>query len=400
MIPYSYLPSQRIHSLDLLRGLTILLMIFVNEVAGIRNIPDWLHHKEAGVDGMTIVDWVFAGFLFIVGMSIPLALNRRIQKGDNFWQLQQHILIRTIGLLVLGVFMVNAEGGYNEEAMGMPIGVWSLLFYPCVILVWNYYTFDNKLWGYVLRGIGITGLIILAFIYRGGEDGTEYLQPRWWGILGLIGWAYLYSCVLYQVFRGNKYYLAAMVGVCILIYAIGHADLSADNAFLGWTRSQGGKATHTLLALCGMILTAIFFDQKPDRSLSYRLNEALAFAGVLFAAGFLLRPYYHIGKIGATPTWGLYSSVIGILVFIILYWITDLKGINRWAKIFRPAGSNPLLTYIIPFIMWASYSTFHYYPLPHDLRTGVIGIIYCILYALVILWVVKLLNRMHVRLQL
>src|SRR5690606_4601173 len=96
------------------------------------------------VDGMTITDWVFAGFLFIVGMAVPLSLNNRIRKGDSLLKLQGHILVRTIALLVLGIFMVNAEGGYNEGAMGMRIGVWSLLLYQCVILVWNVYTFQNK----------------------------------------------------------------------------------------------------------------------------------------------------------------------------------------------------------------------------------------------------------------
>jgi heparan-alpha-glucosaminide N-acetyltransferase len=399
MLPYNSLPNQRIHSIDVLRGLTILLMIFVNEIDGIRNIPHWLHHMPRDVDGMTVVDWVFPGFLFIVGMSIPLALHNRIQKGDNFWQLQKHILVRTVGLLVLGVFMVNAEGGYNEEAMGMPIGLWSLLFYPCVILVWNIYTFDNKMWTYILRGIGIIGLIILASIYRAG-DGTEYIQPRWWGILGLIGWAYFYSCILYQLFRGNKYYLAAMVGFCALVYVVGHTGISEASTLLGWTRAQSGNATHTGLALCGMVLTLIFFDLKQEKNLQSRLNEALAFAAVLFVVGWLLRPYFHIGKIWATPTWGLYSSVIAIIVFILLYWIADLKGINRWTTFFRPAGSNPLLTYIIPFIMWASYDYFDYYPLPEDYQTGIIGALYCVLYAVVILWIVKWLNRLHIRLQL
>ena len=400
MQPYNVLPNYRIHSVDILRGLTILLMIFVNEVAGMRNIPDWLRHVDPGVDGMTITDWVFAGFLFIVGMAIPLSLNNRIQKGDNFWQLQQHILIRTIGLLVLGVFMVNTEGGYNEEAMGMRIGVWSLTFYACVILVWNYYTFQNKIWAYLLRGIGIAGLIALALIYRGGEDGTVYLQPRWWGILGLIGWAYLYTCVIYQLVRGNRYYLLAMVGVCVLIYATGHSGIAEGNSLLAWTRSQAGNASHTAIALCGAILTLIFLEQREERSLRDRLNEALAFAAILFIAGWILRPYYHVAKLGATPSWALYSSVIAIIVFILLYWITDLKGINRWTKFFQPAGSNPLLTYIIPSIMWGFYRTFHFYPLPDALRTGVIGVAYCLLYGAAILFVVKWLNRMHIKLQL
>ena len=397
---YNELPTQRLHAVDILRGLTILLMVFVNEVAGIRDIPQWLRHVAPNVDGMTIVDWVFAGFLFIVGMAIPLSLNNRIRKGDSLLKLQGHILVRTIALLVLGVFMVNAEGGYNEQAMGMQIGVWSLLFYPCVILVWNVYTFRNKTWAWLLRGIGIAGLLALALIYRGGEDGTQYLQPRWWGILGLIGWAYLYTCILYQLCRGNRYALLAMVGLSILVYAVGRSPLSENSMLLGWTRAQAGNATHTAIALCGAILTIIFFDQKQERTLMHRLNEALGFASILFVAGWILRPYYHIGKIGATPTWGLYCSVIAIIVFIFLYWLTDLKGINRWARFLQPAGSNPLLTYIIPFIMWATYRVFNYYPLPDGLRTGATGVLYCILYAVVVVWIVKWLNRMHIRLQL
>src|SRR5690606_32789889 len=92
-------------------------------------------------------------------------------------------------------------------------------------------------------------------------------------------------------------------------------------------------------------------------------------------------------------------SVIAIIVFIFLYWLTDLKGINRWARFLQPAGSNPLLTYIIPFIMWATYRVFNYYPLPDGLRTGATGVLYCILYAVVVVWIVKWLNRMHIRLQ-
>ncbi len=264
MTVYNILPNQRIISIDVLRGLTILLMVFVNEVAGVKNIPQWIQHMTRGVDGMTIVDWVFPGFLFIVGMSIPMALNHRIQKGDSFWRLQKHILVRTIGLLALGVLMVNAEGGYNEETMGMPISLWSLLIYPFAILVWNVYTFENKVWTYLFRGIGIIGLLSLAIVYRGGEDGSEYLQPQWWGILGLIGWSYFYSCILYQVLKGNKYYLAVAVLVCTLIYIAGHTTISEDFAILGWTRSQGGMATHTSITLCGLILTLIFFDRKPS----------------------------------------------------------------------------------------------------------------------------------------
>src|SRR6266550_2078323 len=143
------LTSLRVLSIDAFRGITILVMIFVNELAGVSGVPPWMKHMPADADAMTFVDVVFPAFLFIVGMSIPFALNYRLSKGDTPFQLFKHITSRTIGLLVLGVFMVNAEDGYNEEAMGMSIYLWSLLFYIAVILVWNVYTFKTKEWAYL-----------------------------------------------------------------------------------------------------------------------------------------------------------------------------------------------------------------------------------------------------------
>src|SRR6266487_7159877 len=124
---YSQLSNERILSIDAFRGITILVMIFVNELAGVRNIPQWMRHMPANADAMSFVDVVFPAFLFIVGMSIPFAINSRLAKGNSFMQLQQHILFRTVGLLVLGFFMVNAEGGYDKKAMDISINLWALL---------------------------------------------------------------------------------------------------------------------------------------------------------------------------------------------------------------------------------------------------------------------------------
>ena len=55
----------RIASIDILRALTMVLMIFVNDLWSLTNIPDWLGHVERGVDGMGLADTVFPAFLFI-----------------------------------------------------------------------------------------------------------------------------------------------------------------------------------------------------------------------------------------------------------------------------------------------------------------------------------------------
>src|SRR5512136_2578916 len=76
----------RVTSIDALRGLVVFTMIFVNDLAGASDtiVPAWMKHFH-GRSGMTFVDLVFPSFLFIVGMSLPLALGPRLRKGEPFW---------------------------------------------------------------------------------------------------------------------------------------------------------------------------------------------------------------------------------------------------------------------------------------------------------------------------
>ena len=52
----------RIASIDILRALTMVLMIFVNDLGSLRGIPAWLEHVEPGVDGIGLADIVFPAF--------------------------------------------------------------------------------------------------------------------------------------------------------------------------------------------------------------------------------------------------------------------------------------------------------------------------------------------------
>src|SRR3954467_15015896 len=84
-------PASRITSIDALRGFVMFTMIFVNDLAGAPHklVPDWMVHfsdRHRGGSGMTFVDLVFPGFLFIVGMSIPFALGSRLNKGEAVWK--------------------------------------------------------------------------------------------------------------------------------------------------------------------------------------------------------------------------------------------------------------------------------------------------------------------------
>lgn len=382
--------ARRVLAIDAFRGLTILVMIFVNTLAGVRGMPAWLDHEAAGVDGMTFPDVVFPAFLFIVGMSIPFALGQRIAAGDTWWPLQRHILARAVGLLVLGVFMVNAEEGYNEQAMHMSIYLWCLLFYASAILVWNVYRMRSKVLVTSLRLCGVAGLALLAMAFRGGPNGELYLAPQWWGILGLIGWAYLYACIFYQLTRGRLAPLLAVLACCVGYWCAAHQ---------GWLwAGQMDNAAHGSIALSGVVCALIFFGGDA-KSLQRRYLEAAALVLALALAAWLLRPALHISKIEATPSWCLYSAAICVTLFGFLYWLIDLKRVQAWTGFFRPAASNPLLTYIIPYIVYALMQYLHW-SLPALLEQGLPGLIWSAAYAVGVMAVVIGLNRMRIRLQL
>src|SRR2546423_890475 len=110
-------PSARVESLDALRGLVMFVMIVVNDVGGLPHVPSWLKHYR-GHSGMTFVDLVFPAFLFVVGMSIPLALAARLQR-EPISKTLIHILVRTVALLAIGIMMVNSDLNPSSTKMGI-----------------------------------------------------------------------------------------------------------------------------------------------------------------------------------------------------------------------------------------------------------------------------------------
>ena len=394
------LQAGRILAVDAFRGLTFLVMVWVNEMHGVTGISAWWKHMPANADAMSFVDVVFPAFLFIVGMSIPFAVHARIAKGDGWWALQGHIAWRALALIVMGVFMVNAEPGYVHTAsMPLPIEAWSLLFYAAVGLLWGVYRAPSPAIDRALRGAGIALMAVLALLYRGGPDGTQGLAPQWWGILGLIGWAYLIASLLYQLSRGRVAMLWLMLAGCVAYYA-GHNALGDDAGGLATTLlSQEGHAAHTSIVLAGVICALLYHERGNAPSLDQRHARALAMAATLLAAGFALRPWFPISKIYATPSWCLLSAAACVLAYALLQALIVQIGATGWVAWVEPAANNPLVTYLLPFVIaavmgWAGWSW------PVAFKQGAFGIVFCALYAAAILWAVGRLTRWGVKLKL
>ena len=84
MTDLSIARRERIYSIDVLHGITIFLMLFVNDLGWVNGVPWWMRHSPSNDDGITFVDLVFPAFLFVIGMSIPIAfLTLRFEPGRN-----------------------------------------------------------------------------------------------------------------------------------------------------------------------------------------------------------------------------------------------------------------------------------------------------------------------------
>ena len=209
----------RVTSIDALRGLVMFTMIFVNDLAGAspRIVPGGCATTPAGGNGMTFVDLVFPAFLFIVGMSILFALGARLGRGEPPGKTLLHVVTRALSLLLIGVIMVNESP--DSGTMGWSAPLWSVLMFLSAILAFSSLSPASRpdpgaRRGRVGRGaatavrvLGWAALVGLAFAYR-GADGHRIItlspfsvHTEWYGILGLIGWAYLVAAVVFLVFR-------------------------------------------------------------------------------------------------------------------------------------------------------------------------------------------------------
>ena len=239
--------SGRIVSVDTLRGLTILLMIFVNDLGPAA--PSWMHHiQPPNADGMTLADVVFPAFLFIVGVSIPLALEPWSLAGTRRWRQIGHILSRTAGLLIMGLIQLNGE---RDRTLGGP--VWELLAFTSLICAWCVVPRDSGMRRtllVILKTLGFIGLVVLLAVFRGKPqpvdlafwghvEGWVWFRTEWWGILGLIGWAYLTVALLWLILGRRREWLMGALGILILLHlAMQHGGLFSrldDKPWLGWS---------------------------------------------------------------------------------------------------------------------------------------------------------------------
>ena len=370
--------ASRITSIDAVRGFVMFTMIFVNDLAGAPKevVPDWMVHfsdRHRHGSGMTFVDLVFPGFLFIVGMSIPFALGGRLTKGEPVWKTTGHVILRTLALLAIGILMVNGESAADDQP-GWSAEWWAYTMFLSAIFAFATISPPKagpgtaKFWrvgSLSLRCLGFAGMIYSAFTFHGRHErriitlSPFSLNPDWYGILGIIGWAYLVAAIVYLIFRQHR---TALLGCMVLLLCLYPADKQGlfDDFWLSNIFGIGEIGAHAAIVTGGLLLASVLVaaDTVADW---VRVRFTLLFATGCAAGALLVNGLYGISKNDATPSWCLWSCCTTAVLWLGFYLLSDVyRPAKIFAKPFSVAGQNVLLAYLLSEMLPSPFEWIHF----------------------------------------
>lgn len=318
--------NRRMMALDVMRGLTVALMILVNNPGTWQHIYAPLRHAQW--HGLTPTDLVFPFFMFIMGISTAFSL-RKFDFRLN-WPLVRKILMRTVLIYLTGVLI----GRFAALCRGVAGDSWMAGLTAA---------FD-------VSNIRILGVLQrLALCYCAAAFLGALLSRRTLAILSCVFLAG-YAVVL-LLFDGFEFALSNVVG------AVDRAILGESHMYHEWAFGErlaldpeGLLSTipsivHTLI---GFLAGRMIID-TPD--IRQRMLNLLLVGAAMTLAGWLLSYGVPINKKIWSPTFVLTTCGMASSLLALLIWMVDVKGRRVLAAPLLVFGINPLFLYVVADIL-------------------------------------------------
>lgn len=346
---------ERLISLDVFRGLTILLMTIVNNPGDWGNVyPPLLH---ADWHGCTPTDLVFPFFIFIMGVAVPLAMPDKFYDGTTF----NKILVRSLRMLCLGIFF-NFFGKIQLFGLeGIP-----LLFGRLLITIGVGYALMGNFNSKVKNILAFSILAIYIFLAYSGIE--AYHDVRLPGVLQRIAIVYFVVSLLYlktsqktQIITGIILlfgYWAVMT--LIPVPGFGEANLEKGTNLASWLDSillEGHMYRGTvtwdpegILSTVPSIVNGIvglLIGQILQQNLSKnKKSQKMAIAGIaLILIGLIWNIVFPINKSLWTSSYVLYTTGLATTFLVLLYYIIDIADYKKGFKLFLIWGVNPMIVF-------------------------------------------------------
>jgi predicted acyltransferase len=349
--------KDRLISLDVFRGLTILLMTIVNNPGSWATIYPPLEHAEW--HGCTPTDLVFPFFVFIMGTAISFAMPTKTYDSTTF----NKIFIRSLRMICLGIFFNFFSNIQLYGLEGIPLMIGRLLITAMVGYALMG-TFNDKLKTYLAVSIFI---IYMILAYSGIE---AYQSVRLPGVLQRIGIVYFITSLLYLK-TSQKTQLLVAVGILLgywgimtLVPAPGFeiTNLEKGTNLAAWIDSvllkghmwestktwdpEGVLSTIPAIAtgiiglLIGQLLNSALL--KTEKS-----KRMLLIGVILIGLGQLWNIIFPINKALWTSSYVLYTAGLATLTLSILYYLIDIADYKKGIKLFQIWGVNPMIVFFL-----------------------------------------------------
>jgi heparan-alpha-glucosaminide N-acetyltransferase len=348
--------NNNISSIYIMQGLTLFLLIMANDLYS-PGIQVWLANNVVSIDRMGLADWIFPGFLFVIGMAIPFSIGNKISEKQDTFSIAKHIIRKTISLLVIGVLMINSDR-VNSEITGISKNLWTIFMYVGMFLIWNKYTENDKNFFTLaaLRLAGVAILVALVLKFNSGEmENNGSLVTGSWGVLGVIGWGYLIAALVYLAVRNSILNTVVAMFFFLAFNVLSSLNLLESIKIIKPVFGVIIEGSVPIFVLSG-VLAALLLDKYSKNNLPMLIISFVSIGVISILAGLFLRNLLIVAKLSATPGWALICVGISMLLFSLLYWIIDIKKHTSWSFLLKPAGENCFTTYIIAVVLYCLIS--------------------------------------------
>jgi predicted acyltransferase len=304
--------KERLLSLDIFRGMTLIFMTMVNLPGDPRYTYTPLTHVRW--DGWTIADLIFPFFIFIVGVAMPYSFAGRLARGESKGKLVAHIVQRTVVLFAIGVFM-------------------------------NWYT-----------------------NYMGGHDRYHLANIRIFGALQRIALCYFFASLLYLKLKTRG--LAITATAILVLYFIllkfvpvpGHAapelgrdgnwvqfvDLHVMAGHLGSRNWESKGWLGTIPAVANMligVLTGMYL--RSSQPAMEKVRSFLLAGNLGLLLGLVWSLWIPINQNLWSSSMVVFMCGMALVILACCYYLADVRKITWWTKPFVIVGVNSLFLWVL-----------------------------------------------------
>jgi predicted acyltransferase len=410
--------TQRATSLDALRGFAILTMV-LSGVIPYRVLPAWMYHAQlpppghqlnAGLPGLTWVDLVFPLFLFALGAAVPLALGRRIEKGNSEFSLLKYIIERTFLLTFFAVFLHHIR---PHQIQSEPDTITWLLALCGFIVLSGIFTGLPQNWNKKIRytikiSAWLIAIVMMALITY--KDNTGFSLHRSDIIIIVLANSYFFVSLIWLITRNNLLIRIAILFILIAL-RLSHSEIGwvhwlwefspipwfyklyylqylfivipgsiVGDMIVDWIKKHGDNpcsnswapSRFILITVVAILLVLVhliglqsrwlwqtwivalvlsagmnFLVINPVSETEKLLKKLVAWSTAILIIGHCLEPFEGgIKKDPSTLSYYFITTALSVHILMIMFNLIEVFKQNRYLRVLVENGQNPMMAYV------------------------------------------------------